>query len=97
MKKHNEGLTLSEDEIEEIHMPNNSGLPFIMGIIFGVVGFLLIFEWKLAALVGAVGILVGLIVRSFDYNDGFHVKVDEIKKIEKAWRGKDKGVNNHVS
>ncbi|ULT59796.1 cytochrome aa3 quinol oxidase subunit I [Neobacillus drentensis] len=97
MKKHNEGLTLKDEEIEEIHMPSNSGLPFYMGVIFGVAGFFLVFEWKIAALVATVGILGGLIVRSFDYNDGFHVKVDEIKKIEKAWRGKDKGVNNHVS
>jgi cytochrome aa3-600 menaquinol oxidase subunit 1 len=97
MKKNNIGLKLNEDELEEIHMPSNTGLPFYMGVVFGVVGFLLVFEWKIAAAVGTIGILAGLIIRSFDYNDGFHVHLDEIKKTEHAWRDTDKGVKNHVS
>jgi cytochrome aa3-600 menaquinol oxidase subunit 1 len=97
MKKNNEGLTLHEDELKEIHMPSNSSLPIITSAVFGIAGFFLIFEWKIAALVAAVGIIVCLIVRSFDYNDGFHVHVDEIKKTEKAWRKVDKEVKKHVS
>lgn len=97
MKKHNEGLELEDSEIKEIHMPSNSGQPIIMAIFFGVAGFFLIFEWKTAALIASIGIFAGLILRSFDYNDGFHVKVDEIKKTEKAWRSLDKEVKNHVS
>jgi len=97
MKKQNKGLELNENELEEIHMPNNSGLPFVMAIVFGIAGFFLIFEWKIAALVALVGIFACLIFRSFDYKDGFHVPIDEIKKIEKAWRKVDKEVKNHVS
>jgi cytochrome aa3-600 menaquinol oxidase subunit 1 len=78
-------------------MPSNSGLPIYMGAIFGIAGFFLVFEWKIAALVATVGIIIGLIIRSFDYNDGFHVTVDEIKETEKAWRNVDKGGKSHVS
>ncbi|MBY0120357.1 cytochrome aa3 quinol oxidase subunit I [Bacillus sp. S/N-304-OC-R1] len=97
MKKQNKGLTLQDSEIEEIHMPSNSGLPIIMGVIFGIAGFFLVFEWHIAAAVAAIGIFAGLIIRSFDYNEGYHVKVDEIKKIEKSWRNKEGEVHNHVS
>ncbi|SFA85682.1 MULTISPECIES: cytochrome aa3 quinol oxidase subunit I [unclassified Bacillus (in: firmicutes)] len=97
MKKTNEGLTLSDNEIEEIHMPSNSGLPFMMCVAFGIVGFFLVFEWHLAAAIGAIAIVAGLIIRSFDYNDGYHVHVDEISETEKAWRNVEGEVNNHVS
>jgi cytochrome aa3-600 menaquinol oxidase subunit 1 len=97
MKKNNEGLALKDEEIEEIHMPSNSGLPFLMCVAFGIVGFFLIFEWHLLAAISAVLIIAGLIYRSFDYNDGYHIHKDEIKKTEGAWRKMEGKVNNHVS
>ncbi|MFZ3589669.1 cytochrome aa3 quinol oxidase subunit I [Bacillus sp. DJP31] len=97
MKKTNEGLTLKESEIEEIHMPSNSGLPFMMCVFFGIAGFFLVFEAHIAAIVAGVGIIAGLIYRSFDYNDGYHVSVDEVAKTERTWRNVEGEVNNHVS
>ncbi len=89
-------LTLQQTEIEEIHMPNNSGLPFVMGIIFGIAGFLLVFEWHLAAAVAAIGIFACLIVRSFDYNDGYHIHKAEVEQTEQAWRLREGEVNRYV-
>ncbi|MDX8362007.1 cytochrome aa3 quinol oxidase subunit I [Cytobacillus sp. IB215316] len=97
MKKNKEGLDLKDNEIEEIHMPSNSGLPFYMAVVFGIAGFFLVFEWHIAAAIAAVGIFAGLIIRSFDYNDGYHIPVKEIKENEKSWRNKAEEVNNHVS
>lgn len=97
MKKHNEGLALSDSEIKKIHMPSNSGLPFIMCVFFGIAGFFLVFEWQIATLIASLGIIAGLIYRSFDYNDGYYVSVDEIKEIERSWRNKKGEVNKHVS
>jgi cytochrome aa3-600 menaquinol oxidase subunit I len=97
MKKNNEGLTLKDEEVEEIHMPSNSGLPFLMCVAFGIVGFFLIFEWHLLAAVSTVLIIAGLIYRSFDYNDGYHIHKDEIRKTESAWKKMEGKVNNHVS
>ena len=87
MKKNNEGLTLDEKELEEIHMPSNSGLPIIMSGIFLVAGFFLVFEWIIPAAIVTLGVFAGLLIRSFDYNEGFHIKLDVIKKTERAWRG----------
>lgn len=98
MKKNNELQPLAEDEIEEIHLPSNTWIPIYMGVIFGISGFLLVFEWTIAAGVAALGILAGLAFRSFDYDEGFHVHKDEIFETESKWRkGANKGVKNHVS
>jgi cytochrome aa3-600 menaquinol oxidase subunit 1 len=97
MKKNKQDLFVNEKEYQEIHMPSNSGLPFFMCVVFGIAGFFLVFEWNIAAAIAAIGIIAGLIYRSFDYNDGFHVRVDEIIKTERNWKKVDKEVNNHVS
>ncbi|MGD6801511.1 cytochrome aa3 quinol oxidase subunit I [Rossellomorea vietnamensis] len=97
MKKHDEGLSLSDSEIKKIHMPSNSGLPFIMCVFFGIAGFFLVFEWQIATLIASLGIIAGLIYRSFDYNDGYYIPVDEIKEVERSWRNKKGEVNKHVS
>ncbi len=96
MKKEKKDLTLKESEIKEIHMPNNSGLPVFMGGVFLVAGFFLVFEWHIAAAIAAIGIFAGLIIRSFDYNNGYHVKREEIKATEKAWRTVDGEVQKYV-
>ncbi len=86
MKK--EGKTgLMKEEIEPVHMPSNSGIPFFMGVVFTIVGLFLVFEWLIPALVTSVLIGVGLLMRSFDYDDGYYVGVDEVKKTEQSWRG----------
>ncbi|MCL9970898.1 cytochrome aa3 quinol oxidase subunit I [Anoxybacillus kestanbolensis] len=96
MKKRGETLTLKESDIKKIHMPSNSGLPFYMAVVFGITGFFLVFEAHIAAAVAAIGIVVGLIIRSFDYNDGYYVSVDEIKQTERTWRNVEGGTENHV-
>lgn len=88
MKKNGQ-TKLVETRLEKIHMPSNSGLPFVMSTVFGIAGFLLVFEWHLAAAVATIGIIICLILRSFDYDDGYYVSVDEVKKTERAWRGEE--------
>ncbi|QOY36853.1 cytochrome aa3 quinol oxidase subunit I [Anaerobacillus isosaccharinicus] len=86
MKK--EGKTgLLKEEIEKVHLPSNSGIPFFMGVVFTIVGLFLVFEWLLPALVASTLIFAGLIMRSFDYDDGYYVGVDEVTRTEQSWRG----------
>ena len=63
-------------------MPSNSGVPIITSLFFGLAGFALVFSWFWNAAIGGIGILGCLISRSFDYDDGFYVNVDEIKETE---------------
>lgn len=81
------GQPLFEDKIEEIHMPNNSGQPFILGIIFFFFGFAMVFSWWPAALVSGIGIIIMLAVRSFERDHGRHIPVSEIIQTEERLRG----------
>lgn len=81
------GKQLYEGELEEIHMPNNSGQPFILSVIFFVWGFAMVFSWWPAAVVSTVGIVVMLAIRSFEKDHGHHIPVKKIKETEERLRG----------
>ncbi len=34
-----------------------------------------------------LGIVVGLVANTFDYDDGYHIPVDELEEEEREWRG----------
>ncbi len=90
MKKEGRGkFDVDKEEIEEIHMPSNSGVPFIMSIFFFIGGFGLVFEWIWMGIFGLIGILACMIIRSFDKNEGYHVSVEKIKEIEHKLKGKE--------
>lgn len=87
MKLKQEGkTTFEEDKVEPIHMPSNTGQPFIMMAFMFVSGFGLVFEWMWMAIGGLLAVFVMMIIRSFDYDEGFHVDVDEIKRTERSAR-----------
>ncbi|MGI8314540.1 cytochrome aa3 quinol oxidase subunit I [Halobacillus mangrovi] len=79
--------TYDESKLEPIHMPSNSGQPIIMMAFFAFASFALVFEWIPLAIAGLIGGFVMMGVRSFDYDEGYHVEVDEIKRIERSARG----------
>jgi cytochrome aa3-600 menaquinol oxidase subunit 1 len=86
-KDKKEGKSLLEGEITDIHMPSNSGIPFILGAAFMAFGFFLIFEWWVPMIVFAVPIALCLIARSFQRDHGFHIHKEEIIETEKKLRG----------
>ncbi|WP_261131267.1 cytochrome aa3 quinol oxidase subunit I [Bacillus sp. Marseille-Q3570] len=71
-------------DYKPIHMPSYSGKPIIMSVAFFISGFGLVFEWWWMAIAGLFGVLVMLVLRSFDYDDGYYVSVEEIERIEKS-------------
>ena len=74
-------------KLEEIHMPNNSGLPFIMSCIFFVWGFSFVFAiWPLV-IISTIGIFACLAYRSFEKDHGHHISVEEIKATEEKLGG----------
>ncbi|WLR50780.1 cytochrome aa3 quinol oxidase subunit I [Bacillus tianshenii] len=75
---------MNPKKYEEIHMPSNSGRPFVMSIFFFISGFGLVFSWYTVGILGAIGVLITMIMRSFDYDEGYHISVDEVEKTEKA-------------
>ncbi|MBG9796769.1 cytochrome aa3 quinol oxidase subunit I [Brevibacillus laterosporus] len=80
-------LPMFTDKIEPIHMPNNSGQPFILGIIFFFFGFFLVFSWWTPAIISGILVIVMLAVRSFERDHGRHIPVKEIIETEERLRG----------
>lgn len=78
---------LFEGKIEPIHMPSNSGQPFILGVIFFFLGFFLVFSWWIPAIVAGIGVLIMLAYRSFERDHGYYISVEEIMKTEQKLRG----------
>lgn len=74
-----------EVEYKPIHMPSNSGTPFIMSICFFIAGFGLVFEiWWMAILggIGTVGCMAYRSMTSSKQDEGYYVTVEEIKELE---------------
>ncbi|WOV85104.1 cytochrome aa3 quinol oxidase subunit I [Sporosarcina jeotgali] len=82
-----EGKPLATGKYEPIHMPNNSGLPVIMGAAFFLWGFFMVFSWWIPAIVLGVVILGTLAYRSFEKDHGRYISVEEIERTENALRG----------
>jgi cytochrome o ubiquinol oxidase subunit 1 len=71
------------DAYEAIHMPSNTGIPFIIGMLAFVFGFGLIWRiWWLAGF-ALLAIIVAVIIRSFDKNLGYELKPEEIAAMER--------------
>jgi cytochrome aa3-600 menaquinol oxidase subunit I len=80
-----QGVKKEKPKFEPIHMPNNSGLPFIMGAFFFVAGFGFTFGWVWMAVIGLIGVAGTLIARSFDYNTDHYIPVEEVERTEAAF------------
>ncbi|MDY0407980.1 cytochrome aa3 quinol oxidase subunit I [Virgibacillus soli] len=78
-----EGKELFRGKYEPIHMPSNSGLPFIMSVIFFVFGFSMVFGMWIPAIISALGIFACMAYRSFEKDHGYHISVEEIMETEK--------------
>jgi len=71
-------------KLEPIHMPKNSGIPFVMSAFWFVMGFGFVFDWLWMVIPGAIGIVTCMLVHSFRYKTDYYIPVDEIKRTEAA-------------
>ncbi|WP_018757619.1 cytochrome aa3 quinol oxidase subunit I [Paenibacillus terrigena] len=82
-----ENQPLFEGKIEPIHMPNNSGQPFILGVIFFFLGFFLVFSWWIPSIIAGIAVIIMLAARTFERDHGRHIPVKEIMEIEEKHGG----------
>ncbi|SFC88102.1 cytochrome aa3 quinol oxidase subunit 1 apoprotein [Bacillus sp. OV322] len=76
-----------QGKYEPIHMPNNTGVPFVMGVAIFFGGFFAVFSWWIPAIVAVAVIFGTMIHRSFERDHGYHISVEEIERTENALRG----------
>jgi cytochrome aa3-600 menaquinol oxidase subunit I len=81
------GHVLFQGDYEKIHMPNNSGVPFIMGMIFFAWGFSFIFGMWIPAILTTIAIFVCMGLRSLEQDHGRYISVKEIEETETKLRG----------
>jgi cytochrome aa3-600 menaquinol oxidase subunit I len=81
------GHVLFKGEYEKIHMPNNSGIPFVMSCIFFVWGFSFVFSLWIPVILTTIGIFICMALRSFENDHGRYISVEEIKETETRLRG----------
>jgi cytochrome o ubiquinol oxidase subunit 1 len=71
---------------EDIHMPRNTSVGLIAGIISFVLGFALVFHiWWLVIATFIIFTII-LFSRSFNYNTDYYVKADEVRAIEEQYK-----------
>ncbi|MEW9667833.1 cytochrome aa3 quinol oxidase subunit I [Ammoniphilus sp. 3BR4] len=81
------GHVLFQGNYEKIHMPNNSGVPFIMSSIFFVWGFSFVFGLWIPVILTTIGILACMAHRSFEKDHGHYISVKEVEETENRMRG----------
>ncbi|MFJ7936589.1 cytochrome aa3 quinol oxidase subunit I [Sporosarcina sp. NPDC096371] len=77
------GKPLFTGKLEKIHMPNNSGMPFIISSIFFVWGFSFVFSMWIPLIITTIAIFACLAHRSFEKDDGHYISVKELEETEK--------------
>ena len=81
-------MNYSQENIEKIHMPNNSGVPFIMSAIFFVWGFSFVFSiWIPADYYHNRDLCMYGIIVHLKKIDGHYISVKEIEETETKLRG----------
>ncbi|MNB67696.1 Quinol oxidase subunit 1 [compost metagenome] len=79
---------LFEGQITKIHMPNNTGKPFVLGVIFFLAGFFMVFSMWIPAIVTGVAILITLAAMSFEQDHGRYISAAEVTRTEQKLGGR---------
>ncbi len=82
MKKNNYARPLAG--FVAIHMPKNTWAGFVIAALSAVVGFCLIWQMYLLAVVAFVVTMVAIIVHTFNYKRDYYITADEVVRTENA-------------
>lgn len=74
---------------QDIHMPKNTAIGFLIGGFSFTLSFGLIWEIHWMTIASGVGMLASIIYRSFDYNIDYYVKAEEVEAIEQKYVQKE--------
>ncbi len=76
------GATSVKPKYEDIHMPKNTGMGFIIAAFTFLFGFSMIWDITWLAIGAGAGAIISVIVRSYNYNIDYYVPAAEVERIE---------------
>lgn len=68
---------------EDIHMPKNTAMGFVISGFSFFFGFAMVWHIWWLAIAGLLGALISVLMRSFDYDIDYYVKAKEVTEIER--------------
>ena len=73
---------IPQPHYQDIHMPKNTGVGFIIAMFSGILGFAMIWHMPIFTVIGVGGIIATVIIRSFNTNTDYYVKTKDIQRLE---------------
>ncbi len=70
---------------EDIHMPKNTGVGFVLAGFIFIIGFAMIWHIWWLAIAGGVGTIATVIFRAFDYHTDYYLDASEVEKHESKY------------
>jgi cytochrome o ubiquinol oxidase subunit 1 len=70
------------EEYVDIHMPRNTPAGFIISIFAAVFGFAMVWHMWLPAIAAFLGMILTVVVKSFNLDTDYYVKAQDVKEIE---------------
>ena len=81
-KKHQKIKEVVKRKYEDIHMPKNTPMGFVIGSFSFLFGFGLIWHMFWLAILSTVGMIAGVIIHLYQKHPDYHVTAKEVAKIE---------------
>ncbi|MCY4127587.1 MAG: cytochrome o ubiquinol oxidase subunit I, partial [Pseudomonas sp.] len=74
--------TLAEMDFRKIHMPRNTSLGLVLGVLSTVLGFALIWHIWWLVIASSLAVIATLIVRSYDPNTDYCIPAEAVERME---------------
>ncbi len=83
-EKVKDGMKLDKPHYTDIHMPRNTCMGFVIGMIGAAFGFAMVWMMPLLAVVSGIALLIAIIARTFNFNTDYYYPAAEVEKTELA-------------
>jgi cytochrome o ubiquinol oxidase subunit 1 len=80
MKRH--GYVRPLQSFAAIHMPSNTAAGFIIAALSAVCGFALIWHMWLLAVLGFAGMLIAIVIHTFNYHRDHFIPAEQVVRTE---------------
>ncbi len=82
-KNLSQNLLATKTHYEDIHMPKNTSIGFIIGVFSGVFGFALVWHITWLIIAGLMGVIFTTVVRTFNQDIDYYLKADAVERLER--------------